>query len=173
MTKEIGVATVPGSSFYCGARRARRSYVRFAFCKKRETLERAAERLAHRCGVTAVEPIARRRLSRAARSAPPITSRRSPARRRERPRRALGSNAGAGIGAQEIALPHLAPERAQPLALFRPLDALGDRLDPERPAERDDRADQHRRRLRTPDGVDEGPVDLQDVDRELLQVPQR
>jgi aspartate/methionine/tyrosine aminotransferase len=44
MTQEIGVATVPGSSFY--SRKADgRSFVRFAFCKKQETLDGAAERL--------------------------------------------------------------------------------------------------------------------------------
>jgi aspartate/methionine/tyrosine aminotransferase len=45
LTRDIGVASVPGSSFYhdkaLGAR-----MVRFAFCKRRETLEAAAERLA-------------------------------------------------------------------------------------------------------------------------------
>jgi aminotransferase len=45
LTSEIGVATVPGSSFY-HKRSSGRSLVRFAFCKKLETLERAAERLA-------------------------------------------------------------------------------------------------------------------------------
>ncbi|HEU4564667.1 MAG TPA: aminotransferase class I/II-fold pyridoxal phosphate-dependent enzyme [Gemmatimonadaceae bacterium] len=45
MTREIGVATVPGSSFYHERERGR-SLVRFAFCKRLETLERAAERLA-------------------------------------------------------------------------------------------------------------------------------
>jgi aspartate/methionine/tyrosine aminotransferase len=44
MTREIGVATVPGSSFY-HQRELGRSFVRFAFCKKLETLEQAAERL--------------------------------------------------------------------------------------------------------------------------------
>ena len=44
MTKEVGVATVPGSSFY-HERVFGRSLVRFAFCKKLETLRRAAERL--------------------------------------------------------------------------------------------------------------------------------
>ena len=44
MTKEVGVATVPGSSFY-HERELGRSLVRFAFCKKLETLRRAAERL--------------------------------------------------------------------------------------------------------------------------------
>jgi aminotransferase len=45
MCQEIGVATVPGSSFYSN-REMGRSLVRFAFCKKYETLKRAAERLA-------------------------------------------------------------------------------------------------------------------------------
>jgi aminotransferase len=45
MTREVGVATVPGSSFY-HERSLGRSLVRFAFCKRLETLERAAERLA-------------------------------------------------------------------------------------------------------------------------------
>ena len=47
MTEEIGVASVPGSSFYSPANKAMgRSLVRFAFCKKYDTLKRAAERLA-------------------------------------------------------------------------------------------------------------------------------
>ncbi len=45
LIREIGVATVPGSSFYHDPALGR-SLVRFAFCKKAETLERAAERLA-------------------------------------------------------------------------------------------------------------------------------
>jgi aminotransferase len=45
LASEIGVATVPGSSFYHDRSLGRR-YVRFAFCKRLETLERAAERLA-------------------------------------------------------------------------------------------------------------------------------
>ena len=44
MTKEVGVATVPGSSFYHD-RALGRKLVRFAFCKKLETLRRAAARL--------------------------------------------------------------------------------------------------------------------------------
>jgi aminotransferase len=44
LTREIGVAPVPGSSFYHDPALGRRS-VRFAFCKKLETLESAAERL--------------------------------------------------------------------------------------------------------------------------------
>jgi aminotransferase len=45
MTQEIGVATVPGSSFY-SRKEDGRSFVRFAFCKKQATLDDAAERLA-------------------------------------------------------------------------------------------------------------------------------
>jgi aspartate/methionine/tyrosine aminotransferase len=44
MTKEVGVATVPGSSFYHD-RKLGRSLVRFAFCKKLDTLHKAARRL--------------------------------------------------------------------------------------------------------------------------------
>jgi len=46
LTREGGVATVPGSSFYHDRLNTSR-YIRFAFCKKRETLEAAAERLAN------------------------------------------------------------------------------------------------------------------------------
>jgi aminotransferase len=46
MAKEVGIATVPGSSFYRPGAAEGRRYTRFAFCKKRETLERAVERLA-------------------------------------------------------------------------------------------------------------------------------
>lgn len=45
LAKEAGIATVPGSSFHATPGLGG-SYVRFAFCKKRETLERAAERIA-------------------------------------------------------------------------------------------------------------------------------
>jgi aminotransferase len=44
LTREAGVTPVPGSSFYSEPDRGR-SRVRFAFCKRIETLERAAERL--------------------------------------------------------------------------------------------------------------------------------
>lgn len=44
MTQEIGVATVPGSSFYSNKEDGRK-FTRFAFCKKQETLDNAAERL--------------------------------------------------------------------------------------------------------------------------------
>ena len=46
LTREIGVAPVPGSSFYHDPALGRK-LVRFAFCKKLETLERAGERLAN------------------------------------------------------------------------------------------------------------------------------
>jgi aspartate/methionine/tyrosine aminotransferase len=45
MTKEIQVATVPGSSFYRPGAADGKHYIRFAFCKKHETLERAVENL--------------------------------------------------------------------------------------------------------------------------------
>ena len=44
LVKDIGVAAVPGSSFYRNAA-AGRTKLRFCFCKKDETLNRAAERL--------------------------------------------------------------------------------------------------------------------------------
>jgi aminotransferase len=45
LIREIGVAVVPGSSFYHDARSGSQM-VRFCFCKKTETLEAAAENLA-------------------------------------------------------------------------------------------------------------------------------
>ena len=45
MIKEIGVASVPGSSFYHPGSREGKLLTRFAFCKKTETLERAVEKL--------------------------------------------------------------------------------------------------------------------------------
>jgi aminotransferase len=44
LVKEIGVAAVPGSSFYRDPKEGARQ-VRFAFCKKDETLDEAADRL--------------------------------------------------------------------------------------------------------------------------------
>ena len=44
LIREIGVAVVPGSSFYHDAELGRQK-VRFCFCKRDETLEKAAERL--------------------------------------------------------------------------------------------------------------------------------
>ncbi len=45
LAKEVGVATVPGTSFYSKPKMGE-TVTRFAFCKKAETLERAAERIA-------------------------------------------------------------------------------------------------------------------------------
>jgi len=45
LTREIQVATVPGSSFYRPGAPEGKHYIRFAFCKKHETLERAVENL--------------------------------------------------------------------------------------------------------------------------------
>ena len=45
MTREVGVATVPGSSFFRPGAPAGKRHVRFAFCKTQRTLEQAAERL--------------------------------------------------------------------------------------------------------------------------------
>ena len=45
LAKEIGVATVPGTSFYHDPKLGE-TVTRFAFCKKKETLEKAGERLA-------------------------------------------------------------------------------------------------------------------------------
>ena len=46
LTKDIGVAVVPGSSFYRADNPAGRTLVRFCFCKQFATLEAAAQRLA-------------------------------------------------------------------------------------------------------------------------------
>jgi len=46
LTTEIGVAAIPPSAFYSDAHKhLARYYARFAFCKKMETLEKAADRL--------------------------------------------------------------------------------------------------------------------------------
>jgi aminotransferase len=47
MAREVGVATVPGSSFFRPGAPDGRKYVRFAFCKQRATLEKAVEKLAN------------------------------------------------------------------------------------------------------------------------------
>ena len=44
LAREVGVATVPGSSFHVAGGPSRR-YIRFAFCKRTETLQAAATRL--------------------------------------------------------------------------------------------------------------------------------
>jgi aminotransferase len=45
LVSEAGVATVPGSGFFSNPEDGRK-YIRFAFCKKQETLDHAAERMA-------------------------------------------------------------------------------------------------------------------------------
>ncbi len=45
MVEEIGVAAVPGSSFYKRGSEGRKDLMRFCFCKKDETLKAAVERL--------------------------------------------------------------------------------------------------------------------------------
>jgi aminotransferase len=45
MAAELGVAGVPGSSFYSAGNERGKSMIRFAFCKRQETLDQAAERL--------------------------------------------------------------------------------------------------------------------------------
>jgi aspartate/methionine/tyrosine aminotransferase len=45
MASEVGIATVPGSSFYSPGSDEGKRFVRFAFCKKFETLKRAEKRL--------------------------------------------------------------------------------------------------------------------------------
>ena len=44
LVKDIGIAVVPGSSFFHESARGSR-YVRFCFCKKDSTLQTAGERL--------------------------------------------------------------------------------------------------------------------------------
>jgi N-succinyldiaminopimelate aminotransferase len=47
LTTEVGVAAIPPSAFYSDAHKGLgQKWARFAFCKRQETLERAAERLA-------------------------------------------------------------------------------------------------------------------------------
>lgn len=47
LTTEVGVAAIPPTAFYADEHKALgRTWARFAFCKRRETLERAVERLA-------------------------------------------------------------------------------------------------------------------------------
>src|SRR4051812_43617295 len=45
MASEVGIATVPGSSFYSPGSDEGKRFVRFAYCKKFETLKRAENRL--------------------------------------------------------------------------------------------------------------------------------
>src|SRR5436309_978978 len=74
---------------------------------------------------------------------------------------------------QEESLGVLAPEFAQPVELAFGLDALGNRVELQRLRQPDDRT-RERRLLRVAvDTDDERSIDLQDVDREALEVAQR
>ena len=81
------------------------------------------------------------------------------------------------IGAERLgqveALPALAAEPLEQLQLVGVLDALGDRPQPQGPAHPQHRVHQHGAIGMRVDAVDEALVDLQHVDRELLQVRQR
>jgi aminotransferase len=55
LVTEIGVAAVPGSSFF-RASADDQQYVRFCFCKTPETLAAAAERLQALCGRGCLKP---------------------------------------------------------------------------------------------------------------------
>ena len=44
LVRDVGVATVPGSSFFRD-KELGRQYIRFCFCKRDETLDEAIERL--------------------------------------------------------------------------------------------------------------------------------
>ena len=74
---------------------------------------------------------------------------------------------------QVEALPALAAEPLEQLQLVGVLDALGDRPQPQRPTHPQHRVHEHGAVGMRVDAVDEALVDLQHVDRELLQVRQR
>src|SRR5690606_25122303 len=74
---------------------------------------------------------------------------------------------------EEVPLPHLAPELLEAARLLLQLDSLRDRLQLQRAAERDDRAHQRWLDALVSHVVDERLVDLEDVDREALQVAER
>ena len=122
---------VPGSSFYhAGAGRG--NMIRFAFCKKQETLERAAERIVaiRSAGVATSDRVTRQR----SRSSPDgVIPRRAPPS-------ASASNVCSGIRARNRCArtsvarsrspaPASSPELAQAVALLGTFDPLGDRLD--------------------------------------------
>ena len=65
------------------------------------------------------------------------------------------------------------PESDQRVDLYGRLDTFGDRLKFQRPRERDDCGNEWDLLRRGSDGRDEGAVDLEDVDRESLEVAQR
>src|SRR4051794_24697988 len=105
-------------------------------------------------------------------------------------REALGRDLGLalgerGAGAEELvdsrerqrlreveALAEIALEVEQPLELVGPLDALGDRAQLQDPGELDDRRRERGFLATLVDAVDEGLVDLEDVDGEATDVVQ-
>ena len=74
---------------------------------------------------------------------------------------------------EEEALTQLAAEILQAVQLLLQLDPFGDRLQLQRFAQRDHRARERRLRVASAHIVDERLVDLEDVDREALQVSER
>src|SRR5271165_5599424 len=74
---------------------------------------------------------------------------------------------------EEKALPELTPDGPKTVHLVFLLDALGDGLKVQRVSELDDGLGKHAAVCGLPDIVNEGLVDLQDVDREPLQVAER
>ena len=155
------------------------------------TVHRAGRGPSRQCGTRA--DVSRRpggdrsRSSRRARSGPQATPRDRrigigsvPAAAVRRPRtasrrpssRRLSSSAGNRPGVQ-VALAAGAAEPAQDGDLLGSLDALGDDLEVEGAAELDDRPGQHGPVAALADPVDERLVDLEDVDREPLEVAER
>ena len=82
--------------------------------------------------------------------------------------RVLGHRPG-----EQVALRLLAAELEGPLELARGLDALGHRRDAQRPGDGHHRADQARVRAVLVEAVHEAAVDLDLVDRQLLEVGER
>src|SRR3954447_9076950 len=75
--------------------------------------------------------------------------------------------------AEQVSLAMRAAELAQTIELLGELDAFRDQVETEVEAEVGDRARHDRVALALADPVDERLCDLQHVDRELLEVPQR
>ena len=71
------------------------------------------------------------------------------------------------------ALAAFAAERRDQIALGRPLDPFCDEPRPECAAEADDRAQQRFASILLVDRRREAPIDLHDVDRQLLQIGER
>src|SRR5580698_4128537 len=76
---------------------------------------------------------------------------------------------GSSLCEQET-LPRNASEREQGCNLGLELDSFRHGIEPQRLAQGDDRAREFRPRTRVGQAADEGPVDLEDVDRETVEV---